>query len=367
MLDSPTFVSRLTPPGTGAIAVLTLHGPKTWDIVRAVFRPRGRSGTLPERAEPGQVWVGEAGTAEMADECVLVVEEFEPVPHVELHCHGGREVVAWLIELLTSHGAQWSETERQPAERLWRLVEQAVTVRTAAILLDQAQGAWEREMEALSAAWARQDLEEVRNRVTRLEGWVELGRHLIQPWRVVVAGAPNVGKSSLVNAMAGFQRSIVAPIPGTTRDVVTTTIAIDGWPVELLDTAGWRETAHELERAAIEKAHATAAAADLVVWVYDATVSDPEMPEGEMLRRIVVANKCDLPTVSQDRAEVCVSARTGSGIATLMAEMIRRLIPHEPEPGAAIPILPEHQEALRVWRERLSWGAVPCPWPTSQE
>lgn len=304
------------------------------------------------------MWVGEAGTQEMADECVLVIESFDPLLHVELHCHGGRQVVAWLSELLIAHGARWADVPSHPAERLWRLVEQAPTVRTAAILLDQAQGAWEREMETLTAAWGRRDWETVRSRLQRLEGWVDLGRHLIQPWRVVIAGAPNVGKSSLVNALAGFQRSIVAPIPGTTRDVVSTIVAIDGWPMELLDTAGWRETTHDLERTAIDRARAAAAVADLVLWVLDATMPDSEMPDTIESRRILVANKCDLHTLSHDRAEVCVSARTGAGIAELMSLMIRRLIPREPEAGAAVPILPEHLQALRDWRDRMAEGTA---------
>src|SRR4029453_3197945 len=70
--------------------------------------------------------------------------------------------------------------------------------------------------------------------------FAELGQHLTAPWRVVLAGPPNVGKSSLINALAGYQRTIVSHVPGTTRDVVTTTTAIDGWPVELADTAGLR-------------------------------------------------------------------------------------------------------------------------------
>ena len=88
-------------------------------------------------------------------------------------------------------------------------------------------------------------------RVERLRELVPVAEHLDRPWRVVIAGAPNVGKSSLVNALAGFARSLVSPTAGTTRDVVTTRIALDGWPIELCDTAGQRESADAVESAGI--------------------------------------------------------------------------------------------------------------------
>ena len=104
-----------------------------------------------------------------------------------------------------------------------------------------------------------------------LARYAPLGRRLTAPWRVVVAGPPNVGKSSLVNALAGYQRSIVAPTPGTTRDVVTTRLAIDGWPVELADTAGVREATDALETQGVRLAREATAAADLCLWVLDAS------------------------------------------------------------------------------------------------
>jgi hypothetical protein len=92
---------------------------------------------------------------------------------------------------------------------------------------------------------------------------------LTTPWRVTVAGAPNVGKSSLVNALAGYQRSVVSATPGTTRDVVTTVIALDGWPVELSDTAGMRDDAVRWRARKYSRGGA-AREADLCLWVLDA-------------------------------------------------------------------------------------------------
>src|SRR5262249_9107130 len=128
---------------------------------------------------------------------------------------------------------------------------EARTQRTAAILLDQYHGAFSRAVAVAHAAWERGDTAEAGRLLEVLARYAPLGRPLTSPWRVVVAGAPNVGKSSLVNALAGYARCVVSPTPGTTRDVVTTLIAVDGWPVELADTAGLREAAGPLEEQGI--------------------------------------------------------------------------------------------------------------------
>ena len=147
----------------------------------------------------------------------------------------------------------------------------AVTVRTAAILLDQFNGALSADIRSVLAAIAAADWSQAAKAIDDLLGRRDLGLHLTKPWRVVLAGPPNVGKSSLINALAGYDRAIVSPVPGTTRDVVTVTTAIDGWPVQLADTAGLREGHDELESAGVELARATLASADLVVLVQDVT------------------------------------------------------------------------------------------------
>jgi len=351
MANSPTSVTRLTPTGSGAIGVLALAGPTAWEIIRRVFRPV--AGTLPEMPRAGQTWVGTVGEAEMADECVVVVDSLFPEPRTEVHCHGGEQVLTWLTELFLAEGASTSAAT-DITDAIEPLLAQAPTVRTATILLDQAQGAWEREMAALTAAWDRSDFTTVHDRLRRLENWVELGQHLVQPWRVVIAGVPNVGKSSLVNALAGFQRSIVADQAGTTRDVVSTRLALDGWPIELLDTAGWHDVAGQLEQAAIARARGVAASADLVLWVIDASQPKPAMPPTSWPRQVVVGNKCDLPLETASFADVLVSARTGAGVAELIHHIVRTLIPDEPPAGSAVPVVASHREAIRQWRERLN-------------
>ena len=121
-----------------------------------------------------------------------------------------------------------------------------------------------------------------------------LGRHLTRPWQVVIAGAPNVGKSSLANALAGYQRAVVSEIPGTTRDLVTTEIALEGWPVELIDTAGLREPGEDLESQGIERALTAAGSADVCLWVLDSS-AQPEWPAPPSANMRFVINKVDLP------------------------------------------------------------------------
>ena len=109
-------------------------------------------------------------------------------------------------------------------------------------------------------------------RIDALLARERLGRHLTRPWSVVLAGRTNVGKSSLMNALAGYGRAIVHHAPGTTRDAVALATAIDGWPVELCDTAGLRAADDAVERAGIERARQRLAQADLVVLVADRSV-----------------------------------------------------------------------------------------------
>ncbi len=235
---------------------LRCAGSRAWQLLRELFHPRSDAGHgLPEGCKPGRIWLGRLG-GNVADDVVLVVKSADPTPWLELHGHGGREVVRYLLDTLEDRGAkicswqQFMATGRQAGSgsglSLSLQIAAAValahakTTRTAAILLDQYQGAFERAIQEIITALECGDVDETDRLLTELSRHAGVGRHLTTPWRVTIAGAANVGKSSLLNALAGYQRSIVAPSPGTTRDVVTTVLSIDGWPVELADTAGQR-------------------------------------------------------------------------------------------------------------------------------
>jgi tRNA modification GTPase len=271
-----------------------------------------------------------------------------------------------LLEAFEQRGVRlcdWKELERLMDEDPLRAaalsaLAEAPTARTAAILLDQYQGAFGRAVDKILAALGGGDLEGAGCALVELGQYTAVARHLTTPWRVTVAGAPNVGKSSLVNALAGYQRSVVAPTPGTTRDVVTTLIALDGWPVELADTAGQRAEAETLEEAGIERAIAAAAAADLCLWVLDASVPpirhDPAGPRAK-----IVVNKMDLPAawdVTMAPDAVKVSAQTGEGLADLCRAVAGWLVPDAPPPGAAVPFTPELCDRIKEVRALLSTG-----------
>jgi tRNA modification GTPase len=369
----------LTPPGRGAVASVLLEGPNARDAVQAVFRAASRR-PLHDHL-PNQLIYGRLG--EPPDEEVIL--HCRSAECVEVHCHGGAVAVARLENLFAAQGftaVDWrdwiSSRETDPYAAAARLaLADAPTARTAAILLDQYHGALRREFEVMRNATPRVPSgmrnepaglsnsafsirhsafghpPSLQQRIKALQSLIPLGRHLTSPWRVVLVGRPNVGKSSLLNALVGYARAIVHEEPGTTRDAVTVQTALDGWPVELCDTAGLRENALGVEPDGVEIARQKMQQSDLGVLIFD--VSQAWSPEDQALcerwpQSLLVHNKSDLPASSAARPPgLSVSALTGRGIEILVQTIARRLVPYPPPPGAAVPFTEEHFHQVEDW------------------
>jgi len=342
---------QLTPPGRGAVATLLVEGPGAADLVEAQFRAKsGRSLT----AHPEDRLVFGHFQSDSGEE---VVVRRRGQDAVELHCHGGWAAVAMIRDRLERLGCRtigWQSwvaaDDRDPLVSAARIaLADARTLRTAAILLDQYHGALRRELGEIEAALGRNDEAQATARIDALLARAELGRHLVRPWQVVLAGRPNVGKSSLVNALLGYTRAIVHHEPGTTRDAVGAATAIDGWPLQLSDTAGLHAGDDPVERAGMELARKKLATADLVVLVFDSAETWSESDRTLLQSRpdaLVVHNKSDLPPPPGWRPPgVATSALTGDGVEALARAIADRLVPHPPPPGAAVP-LDEEQAAL---------------------
>jgi tRNA modification GTPase len=359
MFQPPLEVIQLTPPGRGAIATLRVEGPRAVETV--ALQLRTRSGRPLSGLAVDRLVVGRFG--DDAGEEVVVRRLADGA--VEVHCHGGLAAAAMIEEALAAAGCQvvawrdWAtarEADPIAAAALTALAD-ARTERTAAILLDQCHGALGRALHEIRQAIDGGFVDTARRQIDALLARADLGRHLVQPWRVALAGPVNVGKSSLVNALAGYGRSIVHPTPGTTRDAVTVITAIDGWPVELCDTAGLRTGGDAVERAGVERALERLAQADLPILVFDRSAAwsmDDQGLVDRWPRALLVHNKCDLPPAQGDRpAGISTSALQGDGVGGLLDAIARRLAPDPPPAGAAVPFTAGQVETLEKLAERL--------------
>jgi tRNA modification GTPase len=359
-----TYVRIMTSVGRGAIAVVCVCGPGAVEVVDRVFQPaRGKriAGTMPGRLRLGRAGLG------LGDEVVAVRLE-SATPVVEIHCHGGSAAVRSVVAALEAAGARpWFGGESGPgddpiaAEALADLPH-APTLRTAEILLDQVQGALGRELERLRHETQRGSGPAL-ERLDALIGRGTVGLRLVTGWKVVISGRPNVGKSRLFNAMAGFARAIVDPTPGVTRDVVTFRTAFGGWPIELADTAGLRETEDAIERLGIARTRRAQQDADLAIIVLDRSEPLPTIDReliGADSGALLVANKSDLPpawapetTFAGSSSIATVSAERGEGLDELIAAIVRRLVPDPPAAGDAVPFRAHHLVALHRVRDCL--------------
>jgi tRNA modification GTPase len=353
------YVSQLTPEGRGAIAVVRVWGPDAINVSSALFRPVGDL-SLAQTA-PGRLRLGRIGEA-LGDEVVAVVLD-TAIPTVEVQCHGGTAAVELVVAALEKAGAtrfdRWQASEHVASDRLSAeaLIDlaHAPTTRTAEILLDQAQGSLRAAIVKLTEAIGEQPVQALAD-IEELIRRAAVGVRLLSDWRVVIAGRPNVGKSRLLNALAGYPRAIVDPAPGTTRDAVTIRTSFGGWPVEIVDTAGLRTTNDAIESLGIAMSYREQERADLVLLVLDR--SEPlQLIDRRLLATtagaLPIANKSDLAPVWSagdipiDASDiVTVSADRGDGVTSLIAAIAERLVPEPPPAGKAVPFRLAHLDDL---------------------
>lgn len=362
------IISLLTPPGRGAVASILVAGPGASELVSRHFSPASGKSLL--ELPLGRVIFGSfRSLTDAAEEVVVGLHDKD---HVEIHCHGGALAAAAVMKALASQGATivpWQQVaERVESDRIAAEARVALaaarTERAAAILLEQYHGALRKCVMEIAAAIEGQPESHTTSiaRLARLLALAPLGKHLTHPWRVFIAGAPNVGKSSLMNALVGYQRSIVFDQPGTTRDLLTAVTALDGWPVELVDSAGLRESDDALEVAGVARATAGIAEADLVLWVKDATTTGPPVVTEHIPKNssvIIVKNKADLlpASASQQVAdEVVVSALTGQGLDRLCQRIVEQLVPVPPARGEAVVFTQRQEQAIQEAATALSSG-----------
>ncbi len=336
-----TVVVRLTPPGRSAVATLLLAG----DDALALVRSRFSGGALvPDKPVFGRFRIGDTSLAEE------IVAHLLDSNRIELHTHGSEAVLSRIEAIFAEEGAvalAWKdwllrdgvEETCRSKQKAFAMLPFAKTERTAKILLDQCNGALERELQAIRSL----PEPEAKKRWARLEENRRLGRHLTEPFSVVLSGASNAGKSSLLNAILGFGRTIVDASPGTTRDVVAAETALDGWPVRFLDTAGVRETDHPIEREGIDRGVEAVRFADLVLRIIDLSSATGEtvLPHSSE-RTLTVFSKCDLPEV-QERLQafdnpLAVSGKDSIGLSRLLENISRRLVPSPPGFQEAVPL-----------------------------
>jgi len=364
---SSVVACQLTPPGRGAIATVVVAGAGAVDMVDRVFNAAaGRPLTAfpADRIVFGQ-WGSAANTAEAQPSAEELVTHVDTSGSVYVHCHGGDAAVQAVLDSMVQAGAtqiawqHWLKTRAaQPLQAECEIaLSQARTTRTAGILLDQHRGALHRALSVCAAGIAAGRISNAITAIDELLQWRVAGLHLTQPFRVVLSGAPNAGKSSLMNAMLGYQRAIVFDQPGTTRDALTAQTAIDGWPVELCDTAGIRQSHDDLEQQGVARALQRAAGADLILRVQPAGGAATSMPIAtSQAAQLEVISKADLLTTdlaSVAENAITTSAVTGSGIAELLAAVIPSLLPQQPPPGVAVPFLPAHFNSLTETRQAL--------------
>jgi tRNA modification GTPase len=376
-----TICAIATPPGTGAIAMIRVSGPEAITMVEQIFQPKKKNfrltGAKTHTIHFGHIVRG----AELVDEVLVSVFR---APHsytgedaIEISCHGSSYIQQRIVELLISKGARLARPgeftlraflnrkfDLSQAEAVADLI--AASSKTAHDLaIDQMRGGFSQKISGLRARlldfaslieleldFSQEDvefadrkelvklLEEIKSEIVHLASSFSYGNVLKTGIPVAIIGKPNVGKSTLLNAILNEERAIVSEIPGTTRDTIEDTIVVHNYAFRFIDTAGLRHSTDVIETEGIERTYEKIRQAKIVLYVFDANDLTPWPPlleesgsEGEMEKKyILVGNKADLleetPAHLKELLEercIFISAKRKENINLILERLVEKV------------------------------------------
>ncbi len=392
-----TIAAISTPPGEAGIGIVRLSGPEAEPIARRLFRPRRPLAAC----QSHRLYLGHLLDAQgqVLDEVLLTLMR---APHtytredvVEIHCHSGYAILRAILQAVLGEGARLAKPgeftlraflsgrlDLPQAEGVLEVI-QARTEASLRVAQAHLAGGLGRRLAGLRAALlgvlahleAALDFPEeggeltpgaIRDRVSgtqeelqRLLATYRQGRLLREGVRVVLAGRPNVGKSSLLNRLLNADRAIVTDIPGTTRDVIEETVTLGGLALCLADTAGLREARDRVEELGVARTREHMSQADLILYLVD--VSAPASPDDAQVLQdlaghpvIIVMNKIDLPhrlrgddlRRAWPHPVVAISALTGQGLPDLEQAILDLVLQGELQTGGDMVTQARHAELL---------------------
>lgn len=385
-----TIAAISTPVGAGAIGIVRISGDDALKVAAKIFRTSKLKDL--KDAVPNMMYYGTVTAGEVSDRCLGVYfkapKTYTGEDIFELHCHGGVRLVNEILKGCIEEGARAADkgefTKRaflngklalSDAEAVISMINAESEAQLKASyrsmtgkLSEQIYAFEEKLLDAIATMEAALDypeeMEEESRRVAKdtvnalckdlekLIATAKTGSYVKQGIDVAIVGIANVGKSSTLNALTGKDRAIVTEIAGTTRDSLEERIEVNGVIINLIDTAGIRETDDKVEKLGVDRSRAIAKNSDLVLFITEAgrELTDEEK---EILRSVegskvlYVFNKDDKPHAKDDREGIFVSAKTGEGIERLKKEIIDRVIGGEIDFSGNIVTDSRHYDALK--------------------
>lgn len=325
----------LTPPGKGGIGVVALQGPKTHQVLERLFKPL--SSKARGNLRYGHIlWEGR-----IIDEVLLYCPPGEG--YAEIHCHGGKALVEEILQIL-------GLSQVEPEVFLDRKINQGkmdilqkeallalprcLSTEGLFMVLNQLRGTLRGQIEGVLSLLEGGKDHEAKRDLKRLLKTYPFGEALLKPAQVLILGAPNVGKSSLLNLLLEKDKALVTSIPGTTRDMVSDLALVEGIPFDFSDSAGIRSTNDLVEKMGIEKALAKIDQADFLIGVFEAPSPPDEeswkIVKGHRGKTLVVLNKIDLGRHSfwqEEDYDLVLSCLTREGLEDFKRILFKKRLP----------------------------------------